>query len=118
MRQEVEQCAIKYTYELSQFKIFGGDDVIPFAPGNRWDYCLTSPDSTAFYESEHFFEVTAFENNAATVAAAFWLKILGYPDTFDGNIEKIKKNYYIEENGKGKLIDVSETLRRAKELAA
>ncbi|PWM65341.1 MAG: hypothetical protein DBX61_10475 [Clostridiales bacterium] len=117
VRQEVERFGVKHKYELSEFKILGGDDVIPFAPGNRWDYCVISPDSTAFYESEHFFEVTAFENNTATVAAAFWLKILGYPDTFDGNIEKMKKNYYIKEDGKVKLVGVSETLRRAKELA-
>ena len=117
VRQEVERFGMRRVLELSQFNIVGGEGVIPFAPGNRWDYSTSTPNTAVLYDEETFFEVTAFENNMATVAAVVCCETLGYFDTFDGKIEEVKRTYYTGHDNNVKLVDVRGLLQRAKELA-
>ncbi len=117
VRQETEHFNGRHVLELSKVHIVSGQGIIPFAPGNRWDYSPATPDTAVQYDKEIFFEVTAFENNAATVAAAICCETLGYFDTFDGKMAEVIQNYYTGEGDNEKLVDVRESLQRAKELA-
>ena len=80
--------------ELSKVHLVGGEGIIPFATGNRWDYSPATPDKAVRYDKEIFFEVTAFENNAATVSAVNCCETLGYFDTFDGKMAEVIQNYH------------------------
>ncbi len=117
VRQDVECYGIKQSIELSKYNIVGGEGIIPFATGNRWDYVTDTTNTAVKYNRDIFFEVTAFKNDVATVAASVYSEISDYFDTFEGYIEKIKHTYCDEINGDEILVDVKNTLQRAKELA-
>lgn len=69
------------------------------------------------YDQEIFFEVTAFENNAATVSSVICCDLLEYVDNFEGKIEEVEQSYYTGSYNNLKLVDVRRPLQRAKELA-
>lgn len=117
VRQEAERFNVRRVLDLSKAHIVGGEGIIPFAPGNRWDYSPATPDTAIQYDEEIFFEVTSFKNNAATVAAVNCCETLGYFDTFDGKMAEVIQTYYTGEGDNQKLVDVREPLQRAKELA-
>ncbi len=117
VRQETERFKMKRVLELSKVHIVGGEGIIPFAPGNRWDYSPATPDKAVRYDKEIFFEVTAFENNAATVAAVNCCETLGYFDTFDGKMAEVIQTYHTGEGDNEKLVDVRKPLQQTKELA-
>ena len=120
VRQEAERYGMRRILELSGAHIAGGEGIIPFAPGNRWDYQAVGDEGTVLYDKDIFFEITAYKDNAATAAAVICCETLGYSDTFDGKMEEIRQNYCTDgcdPDGIQHLIDVRGPLRRARELA-
>ncbi len=115
VKQEVKRSGVYRVWHLQKYIINGGDGMIPFCEGNRWDYCSAIPDTAAKYERELFFEVTAFKNNAATVASVVTSLCIEYLDTFEGKIEEFRATYVNDADNE--LIDTRKALRRAKELA-
>lgn len=106
-----------HTWELGSYQIFGGDGIIPFAPGNRWEYVCTDKDSPYVYTAENYFEVTGFANGRAVVSNGFFSQVTGYTDTWHGNILNARHNYIYPKDGKWLLRDVSGMMKRAAELA-
>ena len=117
VRQEIIRHGVRFVLELSKYHIVGGKGMIPFAPGNRWEYSSATPNPAIRYDLENFFEVTAFENNTATVSSVVYRDLLDYVDSFEGKIKEVKETYCIGLYSDGKLVDVRRPLQRAKELA-
>ncbi len=116
VRQEFSRHGQNYTWELSNYKILGGDGIIPFAKGNRWEYLPVGVEEVfKGYEVDAFYEVTDFKDGIVTISDVSFKGVLGYQDTFEGKMKEvidthIDRTYYT-------LIDVREALARAKELA-
>lgn len=83
-------------YQLSKCVIKGGDEVIPFAEGNRWEYCLAG-ETDEIYEIENVYETVNVENDNAIFAHHGYQKLLGFNEnTWRGNILKARKTYWKE----------------------
>lgn len=117
VRQETVRAGKGFVLELSKYHIVGGEGLIPFAPGNRWEYRSAIPNPAIRYDQEIFFEVTAFEHNTATVSSVICCDLLEYVDNFEGKIEEVEQSYYTGSYNNLKLVDVRRPLQRAKELA-
>ena len=115
----VKQKIGKQEWVLSRYQIKGGDGIIPFYPGNRWEYDCDSKEDPDYeiLTRENVFEVTAFEKGSATIESYGLVEAGGYKDTWRGNLLKARQNYYIEEGDKATAIDVMPYMRRAAELA-
>jgi len=110
----VERFDRKTEWVLSSYKINGGDGVIPFAEGNLWQYECVCEDIGFIYSRENVFEVTAFCNGQATVAASCFVLNYGYADTFEGQALNARENYW---TGNDVLVDVKPIINKALELA-
>lgn len=100
-------------WQLSSYNIKGGNGVIPFAKGNRWEYtCVTNMD--VIYNAENVFEVVSFQNNTAVLQHYTFTENMGYKDTWDGNILKARNEYVVDNY---KLRDVRDAFERADKLA-
>ncbi len=119
VKQEVSRNALTNNiWVISKYNVLGGEGIIPFAPGNRWYYELESSSDAIICERFKCFEVTAFENNAATVASMTFIKNIEYNDTWEGKILEARQCYAKETaDGQECLVDVSEAMSRAEELA-
>ena len=117
VRQEVLRFSARVVLELSKYHIVGGKGMIPFAPGNRWEYSPATPNPDVLYNQEIFFEVTACGNNSVAISSVAYRDLLEYVDSFEGKIKEAKETYYIGSYNDGKLVDVRSPLQRAKELA-
>ncbi len=106
-----------HTWELGSYKICGGDGIIPFAPGNRWEYVCTDKDSPFVYTAENYFEVTSFKKGRTVVSNGYFAQVTGYTDTWQGHILNARHNYIYPKDGKWLLRDVSGIMKRAAELA-
>ena len=115
----VKQKIGKQEWVLSRYQIKGGDGIIPFYPGNRWEYDCKSEEDPDYeiLTRENVFEVTAFEKGSATIESYGLVEAGGYKDTWRGNLLRARQNYYIEEGDKATAIDVMPYMRRAAELA-
>lgn len=111
-----EEC---YEWSLSKYEIKGGEGIVPFYPGNRWEYNCKIDKNTDFEISslENVFEIISYENGKATAFNYAFAQATGYKDTWRGNLLKARQNYYIEEGDKATAIDVMPYMRRAAELA-
>ncbi len=118
VHQIVKRRGEEVEWGLGKYVIYGGEGVIPFAPGNRWEYTLMTPDIEARYERENVFEVTGFDGTTATVAATCCVKSVGYYDTCEGKLVEARQEYAqnVSED-ESRLMDVREASRRAVELA-
>lgn len=101
---------------LKKYVINGGDGMIPFYPGNRWEYDTKSDDVE--YDEKRIFEVTSYKNSEATVSAYGITKFIKYKETF-GGIMKYAADKYAEEHGKGqwRLVEVRDKMKEAEKLA-
>jgi tetratricopeptide (TPR) repeat protein len=114
VKQIVERNGRKSIWVLSSYQIKGGEGMIPFAAGNRWQYeCLTR-DMAINCERENIFEVTGYRDGQAAVASACFVLNLGYNDTWEGNTIKARRDYYDDREC---LTDVRPEIERAVELA-
>ena len=101
---------------LKKYVIKGGDGMIPFYPGNRWEYDAESDD--AEYEQENVFEVTSYKNKEAIVSAYNITKHINYKNTFYG-IMKYAADKYAEQcgNDQWRLFEVRDKMIKAEKLA-
>lgn len=106
-----------YVWKLRNYVILGGDGVIPFAPGNRWEYGIETGDMVV--RAENSYEVTGYQNRSATVSACSFKRLIGYNrDTWTGNMLEASQKYWFEdENGDSHLTDVRDCFCRAAKLA-
>lgn len=101
---------------LKKYVIKGGDGMIPFFPGNRWEYDMESDDVE--YDCENVFEVTSYKNKEAVISAYSITKFVDYKDTF-GGIMKYARDKYVEEcgNNQWRLVEVRGKMKEAEKLA-
>ncbi len=113
VKQITEDWNGRREWQLSRYSIKGGNDVIPFAKGNRWEYtCVTDMD--VIYNTENVFEVVSFQNDTAVLQHYTYSENVGYKDTWDGNILKARNEYVADD---WKLRDVHDAMERAEVLA-
>lgn len=60
---------------LSKCEIKGGDEIIPFAEGNRWEYCLVR-DTCERYDTENVYEIIFSEKGEAVFSSYGYIKAL------------------------------------------
>lgn len=106
----------EHEWQLSSYSLNGGEGILPFAAGNRWNYIFVNPDEGMTYDIENTFEVTAFENGQAVTQARTLILVTGYTDTWEGNMLHARREYYYKD-GSFHLTDVSKQMKRAGELA-
>ncbi|MBQ2242444.1 MAG: RNA polymerase sigma factor [Clostridia bacterium] len=104
---------------LTNYKIEGGEGIVPFAPGNCWEYdCATTGCIVPVVEVKY--EVTSFDGVSAVTSAYSVIKEFNFTDTWAGNMAKAKYRYNDHnENGDGHLRPGAvEALERAVSLAS
>lgn len=101
---------------LDSYTILGGSGMIPFAVGNKWSY-LPKSTSPVVVEAENIFEVTAAADDSVTIKSYAFVQVLGYEDSWEGNILCARREYCTGNDDSEALVDVSESLTRAAELA-
>ena len=115
VRQLSERSRGPFEWVLSRYDIRGGEGLVPFAAGNRWEYtCVTESEAMILSPRQTVSEVTAFENQTETVACHDFFMSEGYRDTWQGNMQRAALEYCDDDD---KLHDVSAYLTRAAELA-
>ncbi len=81
---------------LSKCVIKGGDEIIPFAEGNRWEYCIAGEEDE-IYDSEIVYEIVFAENGKALLSHYDYQKLIGFNEnTWRGNILKARRTYWDE----------------------
>lgn len=115
VRQIVTRNGETHEWALSDYRINGGEGLLPFAVGNRWEYAMVTPETICQCERENIFEVTACEKSSATLASMGFVRTRGYFDTWEAKTLETRECYCTED---GKLCDVRPALTRAAELAA
>lgn len=118
VHQYVHRYEDMYEWQLSAYEIKGGEDFIPFAEGNSWDYELVT-DIGVKRDAQNRFAVTGAVDGKAVMYHYSTVRILGYDeDTWKGNIMQARQQYYhdVSEN-KAILRDVEPSLQRAAKLA-
>lgn len=118
VRQIVKRYGDEHEWQLSAYTLNGGDGIIPFARGNRWEYSCYDQDGV-LYEHENIFEVTSFENGRAVIEGIDFTHISGYDESsWKGNIIRARREYCKTAKDQSEhLVDVEEPLRRAAKLA-
>lgn len=81
-------------WELSSFKICGGEGMLPFEKGNRWEYTCTFTDTeTMFGEHEDVFEVTECENDLVTVMNYSCFEDIRYKREWNECLSRLRDEY-------------------------
>ncbi len=112
--QKAIYCGKTDEQKLLRYTLNGGNGLLPFAPGNRWEYQYAGNDNDCELKTELSFEVTATENNEVTMSCVCISDLAEYKDTWSGNMAKAKYEYFTEDD---KLVDIRDVLTRANELA-
>lgn len=104
-------------WELSSYNINGGEGIIPFAKGNRWEYTLSSDDGVK-YNIENVFEIVYTNGVTANISSYVCAQRLGYDESsWKGNILKARYEY-VTEGDNCLLNDVSSVMNSAAKLAS
>lgn len=99
---------------LKSYNVVGGTGLIPLAKGNRWEYEVVSLNKKAFAD-QNVYEVVSFDGETAMLSHFGYVERVAI-DTDDWlDNMRYARNHYSTRSGE--LIDVSEQLARAKELA-
>ncbi len=107
-----------YEWVLARYTVNGGEGLLPFAVGNRWEYDLATPEYAHKYERDNIFEVIACEGDTVTVSNMTFVLSRGYYDTWEGQMAEVRERYCRETgDGHGELCDVRHAMQRAEELA-
>jgi len=104
--------------EVRQLKHYNvrGDGLLPFVSGNTWEYADTYPSDALV--TELVFRVTHADEERVIVASRDFCERLRYDeDSWLDMIQQIRNEYWIDENGCGKLGDISVPLKRVEALA-
>lgn len=75
VKQIVDSQGKREEWQLSKCRINGGDEIIPFAEGNRWEYCLVQ-DTDKKYDTENVFEIVFTEEEKAVFSSYIYVKAL------------------------------------------
>lgn len=123
VRQRVERNSGLHDWRLAAYTVNGGEGLIPFAAGNRWEYSLCDEDSGGMTVDarESIYEVTSYENDTAVLYHYSFCHASGYDtESWAGNILKAKDEYSTHgKDGEWKLVGGAvEALERAVGLAA
>ncbi len=106
-----------YEWKLCSYSVKGGNGLVPFAAGNKWSYTCKGDDGVVT-SVENVYEVTYSDKNTAVFEHYSVLKLIGYEDTWHGNILKARREYWqYDKEGREILFDVMPALYRAKLLA-
>ena len=100
---------------LKKYNIAGGDGLIPFCEGNRWEY-----DSGFSSKGEIIYEVISFNGSEAIIAAHNFGTAEYLPDNWNDMMLKMRHEYWRYDGDNHeiqKLKDVSFPIERAKILA-
>ncbi len=117
--QTSTRCGTPCEWVLKAYCINGGEGIIPFAPGNRWEYSLVDDVPVVDMQVENVFEVTAYEQGEATYYNACHIIYRDYLNTWEGQTTRMSHEFVrCLEDGQQELVDVTSILRRAEELAA
>lgn len=101
---------------LKQYHIAGGQGLLPFAAGNEWEYADTYDHDVLV--SEMKFTVTHADEKSVVIACRDFCERFRYDEnSWLDMIQQIRNEYWIHENGHGKLGDVSVPLERVEALA-
>lgn len=115
VRQISQRFNNRMEWQLSKCVIKGGEEIIPFAEGNRWEYCLVN-ENGIIYDIESVFETVFAENGKANISHYTYTRILGYNEsTWQGNIVKARRTYF--DSQEDKLADIRPSFEKAEELA-
>ncbi len=117
VRQIVTRYGNTDEWALAAYTYCGGDGLLPFAAGNRWEYARMTPATAVQSERKNVFEVTASENGTVTVASMIFVRNFGYFDTWEGRTLEARRQYVYRKDGRSWLRDVSPALTRAEKLA-
>lgn len=101
-------------WQLKKCVINDGSEIISFAEGNRWEYCLVGENDIIF-DIESVFEIIHSEKGQGILSHYTYAKITGYNEgTWRGNMIKAAKEYDKDEEH---IIDVRPSLKKAADLA-
>lgn len=118
VRQRVRRDSSMTEWVLKSAVVKGGEGLVPFAPGNVWEYDMI-PEIGTLCETVNRFEVLSYEIGTAVVSAyAFRTPQISDRTIWRGNILAARRNYWREFDGKHEeLISVEDDLRGAAALA-
>ena len=75
VKQIVDSQGIREEWQLEKCTIKGGNEIIPFAKGNRWEYCLVQ-DKDKRFDTENVFEIVYTEGEKAVFQSYTYIKEL------------------------------------------
>ncbi|MBO5261572.1 MAG: sigma-70 family RNA polymerase sigma factor [Clostridia bacterium] len=101
---------------LSAYNINGGEGLLPFAKGNRWEY--TTNYNPEFIDVKIEYSVEYADEKTVILKAESTAVRHGYnKSSFVDMIQAIRNEYYYEQNGREYLKDVTEYVECVNELA-
>lgn len=101
---------------LKKYSIFSGSGLLPLARGNTWEY--TDTYNHDILTSELRITVTHVDEETVMLATRDFAERFCYDETsWLDMIQQIRNEYWIYENGEGKLGDVSVALEKVEALA-
>ncbi|MDE6725476.1 MAG: sigma-70 family RNA polymerase sigma factor, partial [Ruminiclostridium sp.] len=75
VKQIVDCHGRREEWQLAKCTIKGGDEIIPFSEGNRWEYCLVQ-DTDKRFDTENVFEIVYTEEEKAVFQSYTYVKAL------------------------------------------
>ncbi len=100
---------------LVSYKVNGGDGMIPFAVGNRWNYHAQVEGYRA--DDEHYMEVIGTAENKVTMSVGSFVRIAYDEETWRGSTLAARHGYHTEDPDSEVLVDVEQYLVGAERTA-
>ena len=114
----VKQRSVRYDVDqewaLSAYTVKGGDGLVPFAAGNRWEYIPLHENEFTVTDTKSTYEVTSYENGRVVLSHCSISENIKYKDTWAAQTVRARREY-VGENDKA--VSVEDALCRAEELA-
>ncbi|MBQ9132785.1 MAG: hypothetical protein IJX62_10015, partial [Clostridia bacterium] len=120
VRQECDLNGHPVVYILKAYHIAGGTGLLPFFPGNRWEFAQEELLDSKLYHCEHVHEILFFDGKNAVASDYSFCQRLDYDsDSWEDMMLKMRRTYW--KSGKDEeesvLQDVFPLIRRVNELA-
>ena len=118
VRQEYTNDGVTETRSLSAYEIKGGKGLLPFYPGNKWEYAADYPPETLY--SEVKIEVSFADDKRTILSVWQNSERLNYNEnSWHDMVEKIAQDHYrYDKDGRLYLCDIHTVVERAEQLAA
>ncbi len=119
VKQDTVRFGVFNTWLLNSYNIIGGNGVIPFEKGNRWDY-VCETDNGIEYKTNSYFEVISFEKETAVVSAGHLSLLKRYnTETWNGAMSYLTNAYSeTDDDGNEIMTDVRGFTKEVKKLAS